>query len=155
MFHTLKSAVLGIGLLAATPAFAFDISAEIGKQGIQPTLTMIESLSRTHSPEEKFAQGGLHFLRAVEIGLQTQWRYGVSDSLGFLPILRLPVPENPNPASPDPAFVTAVFTDVAAQMEAARFPLSEIAPTDDVALVIDFADIWFDVRMLAQCLARC
>jgi hypothetical protein len=146
MFRYLKSAVLTAALLAATPGFAFDISDEIGKQGIQPTLTMIESLSRIHTPEEKFAQGGLEFLRAVEIGLQTRWRLGVNDSLGILPILRLPVPENPNPAPTDPAFVATFFTEVAARMEAARLPLEEIAATDDFALVIDLADLWFDVN---------
>lgn len=141
----LKSLAIAATLLAASPAAALDLSAEIATNGIQGTITTLESLSREKTPEELFTLGGLHFLGALETALQARWRVGVSESLAILPVMRLTVPPNPTPAPLDPAFVTSLFTDLSARMDAARTPLQAIPAGADFGVEIDFADLWFDI----------
>lgn len=145
MTRFLPATLLAATLCGTAAAHAIEISDEIATRGIQGTITLLEQLSRQHTPDEQFALGGLHFLGAIEGALQARWQVGVSESLAFLPILRLTVPPNPTPAPLNPAFVTTLFTTVATNMDSARTPLLAIPPAADFALEINLADIWFDI----------
>ncbi|MFD2857624.1 hypothetical protein ACFSZS_26825 [Seohaeicola zhoushanensis] len=99
------------------------------------------------TPTERFALGGVRFLRAIEATLQLRWRMGMSGRTMDLPVLRLPVAENPNPEPFDPKFVEVMATDLLARMAEAEAPLDGIADADEVALRVNLADLWFDVNM--------
>lgn len=136
------------GLSAAflcSAAQAQTLSAEIGAAGITATATRLEAVTDP-APEDLFALGALRFLGAIEAALQARWQTGVSDSMMFLPVLRLPIPENPNPNPLDPALVTSLFTDIAAGMDAARAPLAAIPAGADFGVEIAIADVWFDIN---------
>jgi hypothetical protein len=146
VFRHVSAALLGLCLGGAAPASAFSISDEIAAKGIGPTLHLIDQLSRQLTPDEQFAQGGLRFLAAIEAALQARWRYGISDEMAFLPLMRLPITENPAPAPFEPGVVTALFTDVATRMEAARSALDGIPSDAALGLEIDLNDLWFDIN---------
>lgn len=130
--------------LLTSAAHAQSLSAEIGTTGITATAARLDALADP-APEDLFALGALRFLGAIEGALQARWQTGVSDSMMFLPVMRLPIPENPNPTPLDPALITTIFTDIAADMDAARAPLAAIPAGADFGVEIAFADIWFDI----------
>ncbi|MCU0903543.1 MAG: hypothetical protein MUE83_06665 [Tabrizicola sp.] len=142
-----------VALLAlATPAAAQTLSAEIGTNGIQPTLARLKGQPEP-ALEDIFAIGGLHFLGAVERALQLQWRTGADqvtgnagDTLG-MPFLRLPVPPNPAPEPFQGALITQLFTDIDADMAAARTALATLPAGEDFGLELTFSDLWFDVNL--------
>ncbi len=145
MKHLVLTGLATLLLTTAAQAQTQSISAEIGTNGITATATRLEGVA-SPTPEDLFALGALHFLGTIEGALQARWQTGVSDSMVFLPIMRLPIPENPNPAPLDPAFITSIFTDIAADMDAARAPLAAIPAGTDFGVEIAFADIWFDIN---------
>lgn len=132
-------------LALATTATAEAISAEIGASGLTATETRLASLPAP-TDADRFALGGVRFLRSVEQALQLRWQTGLSEPLTLLPFLRLPIPENPAPTAFDPSAIASLFKNVSLGMDAARAPLSKIAPTADFGVEISFKDIWFDIN---------
>ncbi|NJS39379.1 MAG: hypothetical protein HC783_10530 [Rhodobacteraceae bacterium] len=141
-----------LSLALATPAAAQTLSAEIGANGIAPTLARLKAQPEP-ALEEIFAIGGLHFLGAVERALQLQWRTGADqvagnagDTLG-LPFLRLPVPLNSAPEPFQGALITQLFTDIDADMNAARAALATLPDGEDFGMELTFSDLWFDINL--------
>jgi len=133
-------------LLALAPSpGAAQISDEIGRTGLGPTEARLAALA-TPSDADRFALGGVRFLRAVERSLQLRWQVGLTDQMQMLPFLRLPLAENPAPQPFDPDMIATLFRDVSAGMDGAREPLSAISDTSDFGLEIALADLWFDVN---------
>ena len=126
------------------PAHAETISAEIGRTGLTATETRLAALP-SPTDEERFALGGVQFLRAVEGSFQDRWHYGMTDRTGMLPLLRLPLSDNPNPAAFDPAAIVGIFAHAADRLDASKVNLMAIPGTSDVSLEIALDDIWFDV----------
>ena len=137
--------ICSASLALATTATAEAISAEIGASGLTATESRLAALPAP-SDADRFALGGVRFLRSVEQALQLRWQTGLSDQLTMLPFLRLPIPENPAPTAFDPAAIATLFKNVSTGMDAAREALSEIAPTAECGVEIAFKDIWFDIN---------
>jgi hypothetical protein len=147
----MKAALVAL-LALATPAAAQTLSAEIGANGIAPTLARLKAQPEP-ALEDIFAIGGLHFLGAVERALQLQWRTAADqvagnagDTLG-LPFLRLPVPPNPAPEPFQGGLITQLFTDIDADMTAARAALATLPAGEEFGMELTFADLWFDVNL--------
>jgi hypothetical protein len=147
----MKAALVAL-LALATQAAAQTLSAEIGANGIAPTLARLKAQPEP-ALEDIFAIGGLHFLGAVERALQLQWRTAADqvagnagDTLG-LPFLRLPVPPNPAPEPFQGALITQLFTDIDADMTAARAALATLPAGEEFGMELTFADLWFDVNL--------
>ena len=144
LFPLLCGAALALPTLTAT-AKAETISAEIGASGLIATESRLAEMPAP-TDADRFALGGVRFLRSVEQALQLRWQTGLSDQLSMLPFLRLPIPENPSPLAFDPTAIATLFKSVSFGMDAARAPLSEIAPNADFGVEISFKDIWFDIN---------
>ena len=135
-----------VGLLAlALPATAETISTEIGQTGLTATESRLAALS-SPTDADRFALGGVRFLRAVEAALQLRWKTGLSEQLSMLPILRLPIPENPDATALDPATIATLFKTVSSGMDSARAPLADIAQGADFGVEITLSDLWFDIN---------
>ena len=132
-------------LASAVPATADTISAEIGTAGLTKTEARLASLP-TPTDADRFALGGVRFLRTVEGALQLRWQTGLSEQMTMIPFLRLPIPENPSPVAFDPAAIATLFKNVSTGMDSARAPLTDIAPNADFGVEIAFKDIWFDIN---------
>jgi hypothetical protein len=132
-------------LTTALPATAETISAEIGTSGLAATETRLAALP-TPTDADRFALGGVRFLRTVEGALQLRWQIGLSEQMTMIPFLRLPIPENPSPATFTPDAIATLFKNVSSGMDAARAPLADIAPNADFGVEIAFKDIWFDIN---------
>jgi hypothetical protein len=147
----MKAALIAL-LALATPAAAQTLSAEIGTNGIAPTLARLKAQPEP-ALEDIFAIGGLHFLGAVERALQLQWRTGADqvtgnagDALG-LPFLRLPVPPNPAPEPFQGALISQLFADIDTDMQAARTALATLPQGEEFGLELSFSDLWFDINL--------
>jgi hypothetical protein len=132
-------------LTMALPADAQTISAEIGSTGLIATETRLAALP-SPTDADRFALGGVRFLRAVEGALQLRWKTGLSEQLTMLPFLRLPIPENPAPAAFDPTAIATLFKDVGTGMDSARAPLTDIVANADFGVEISLSDLWFDIN---------
>lgn len=139
----LPAAALALSLLAA-PAAAQDLSAEIGSAGLAATESRLTALP-TPSKADRFALGGIRFLRAVEATYQARYRTGMADPTGMIPFLRLDQGTAPD-ATFTPGDVATLFIDVATGMAAARAPLTGLATGPEFALTIRLGDLWFDVN---------
>ncbi|WP_343116630.1 hypothetical protein [Ostreiculturibacter nitratireducens] len=136
-----------LALIAAQPAFAqSEISAQISAEGLEAVRTRLAEMAEP-SDAERFALGGVTFLRAIEVSLQERWRVGLNTRYTEIPVLRLPVPDNPAPDPFEPAFVRDLFADVAEDMAAARDALAEVPEESDFGLEIALSDLWFDIDM--------
>lgn len=146
----MKAAILTLLTLAA-PVSAQTLSQEIGANGIGPTLARLTAQPEP-ALEDIFAIGGLQFLQGIERALQLQWRTGMDQTAGDMggelgiPLLRLPLPPNPAPEPFQGALVTRLFTDLDADMQAARTALASLPEGEDFGLEISFSDLWFDVN---------
>lgn len=129
--------------LAPLPLAAQDISAEIAAQGLAATESRLAALPAP-SEADRFALGGIRFLRAVETTYQTRYRTGMDDPTGMVPLIRLNQGAAPD-ATFAPGDVAALFAQLAADMEAARAPLAELASGPEFAVEIRLSDLWFDV----------
>jgi len=142
--RALPAPALALLLLAAAPAAAQDISTEIASTGLTATEQRLTALP-SPSEADRFALGGVRFLRAVEATFQARYRTGMTDPTGTIPFLRLD-----QGAAPDAAFapgdVAALFAQAATDMAAAREPLTNLATGPEFALTIRLADLWFDVN---------
>ncbi|MBC7676909.1 MAG: hypothetical protein H7173_12790, partial [Rhodoferax sp.] len=132
-------------LSTALPAAAETISAEIGTSGLTATESRLTALPAP-TDADRFALGGVRFLRTVEGALQLRWQTGLSEQMTMIPFLRLPIPENPDPVAFDPAAIATLFKNVNTGMDSARAPLADIAPNADFSVEIAFKDIWFDIN---------
>lgn len=142
--RALPGPALALLLLAAAPAAAQDISAEIAGTGLAATEARLAALPAP-TEADRFALGGIRFLRAVEATFQTRYRTGMSDPTGTIPFLRLDQGAAPD-ASFAPDDVAALFTAAATGMAAAREPLADLATGPEFALTIRLGDLWFDVN---------
>ncbi len=132
-------------LSMALPATAQTISAEIGTSGLAATETRLADLP-TPTDADRFALGGVRFLRAIEGALQLRWQTGLSEQLTMLPLLRLPIPENPNATVLDPATIATLFANVSTDMDSARAALADIPANADFGVEITLSDLWFDIN---------
>lgn len=132
-------------LSLATAAHAETISQEIGRLGLAATETRLAALPAP-SDQERFALGGVQFLRAIEGSFQDRWKAGLTDRTGMLPLLRLPLADNPRPGPFDPAVIVGIFAHAADRLDAAKATLAAIPETSDFTLEIALGDIWFDVN---------
>ena len=139
-----KSLFLTSLFLFPLPLAAQDLSASIAAQGLAATQTRLAALP---SPTEadRFALGGVRFLRALETTFQTRHRTGMDDPTGMLPLLRLNAGAAPD-AVFQPGDVAALFDQAATDMAAARAPLDGLASGPDFSVEIRLADLWFDVN---------
>lgn len=119
------------------------VSARVAEIGVAATLSELEA-EATPSAEQRFAIGGLRFLRAVERSLQTRWRIG-AQPVEYAPVLRLPLPPNPNPAAFDAGVVETVFTDIRDDLAGAIAALDAIPEEAAPTLRIRLSDIWLDI----------
>jgi hypothetical protein len=142
--RALPGPALALLLLAAAPAAAQDISAEIAGTGLAATEARLAALPAP-TEADRFALGGIRFLRAVEGTFQTRYRTGMSDPTGTIPFLRLDQGAAPD-ASFAPGDVAALFTQAATGMATAREPLADLATGPEFALTIRLGDLWFDVN---------
>lgn len=142
--RALPGPALALLLLAAAPAAAQDISAEIAGTGLAATEARLAALPAP-TEADRFALGGIRFLRAVEATFQTRYRTGMSDPTGTIPFLRLDQGAAPD-ASFAPGDVAALFTQAATGMATAREPLADLATGPEFALTIRLGDLWFDVN---------
>lgn len=146
----MKAALLAL-LALATPAAAQTLSQEIGTNGITTTLARLKAQPEP-ALEDIFAIGGLQLLSGIERALQLQWRTGMDQTTGDIgntigiPLLRLPLPPNPAPEPFRGALITQLFTDLDADMQAARTALATLPEGEEFGLEITFADLWFDVN---------
>ena len=132
-------------LATALPATAQTISTEIGTSGLAATESRLAALPAP-SDADRFALGGVRFLRAIEGALQLRWKTGLSDQLSMLPFLRLPIPENPDATALDPATIATLFKNVSSGMDSARAALADIPANADFAVEITLSDLWFDIN---------
>jgi hypothetical protein len=145
----LRTSLITFFLLVAPPAPAQvtpDISARIASDGLAPTEAYLASLTNP-DPASLFALGGVRFLRAIEVTLQTRWRLGINAQRTELPVLRLPVPANPAPEPFTPDAIETLFRGLIDDLTTARVPLQQIANADAVNLPIAILDLWFDINM--------
>lgn len=130
--------------LTALPAAAQDISAEIAANGLTATEARLASLPAP-APAERFALGGVRFLKAIEGTFQTRYRSGLQDPTGMVPLLRLDQGSAPD-AVFAPEDVARLFREASDGLEAARAPLEGLAGGEEFSLEIRMADLWFDVN---------
>ena len=130
-------------LSLALPVQAETLSQEIAHSGLAATQSRLLALT-SPGDAERFATGGVTFLRAIEVTFQERYAMGLTDRTGMLPLLRLPLNDNPHPATFDPAaivtrpFVFAAFLfAVGTQGEEIRFHGVE-APVDTIGTVGQF-----------------
>lgn len=122
-----------------------DISQSLSDNGLAATeqaLTQIANPTAT----DRFALGGVRFLRAIEQSLQTRWQAGLDTTDLPIPVLRLPVPANPAAETAPADTIDRLFADLSAGMDTARAALAPITDADTVALRVDLNAIWFDIN---------
>ncbi|MCZ8153148.1 MAG: hypothetical protein O9292_12285 [Rhodobacteraceae bacterium] len=139
-----KTLFLATLALAPLPALAQDLSAEIAAQGLTATESRLAALPAA-TEADRFALGGIRFLRAIETTFQTRYRTGMGDPTGMLPLLRLNAGAAPE-AVFQPGDVAALFAQAATDMAAARAPLQGLDTGPDFTVEIRLADLWFDVN---------
>ena len=135
-------------ILLTLPAGAETISQEIARIGLTATQTRLALLLDPRDAD-RFALGGVTFLRAVERTFQDRYAQGLTDRTGMVPLLRLPLSDNPTPAPFDPAAITTLFARAAETLTVAQTHLSAIPVTSDFTLDIALTDLWFDVDLNA------
>jgi hypothetical protein len=135
-----------VALTLASPALAdTDYSALIAEKGLMAAEAELTALTAP-ADADRFALGGVRFLRAVEQVLQARWQSGVSDEMQMLPIFRLPIEENPAAQPFKPDTIATTFRTLAAGMDAAREPLGAMQAGADFGVTLRFDDIWFDIN---------
>lgn len=139
-----KTLFLATLFLAPLPALAQDLSAEIAAQGLTAAESRLAALPAA-TEADRFALGGIRFLRAIETTFQTRYRTGMDDPTGMLPLLRLNAGTAPD-AVFQPGDVATLFAQAATDMAAARAPLQGLDTGPDFTVEIRLADLWFDVN---------
>ena len=134
--------------LFALPAQSETISQEIAHTGLAATEARLTALPAP-TDADRFALGGVQFLRAIEGSFQDRYTYGLTDPTRMVPLLRLPIPDNPTPTAFDPAVIANIFIHAEAKLTAAKATLAAIPATSDFGLEIAIDDLWFDVNQNA------
>lgn len=131
--------------LCASATAAQDISTRIGDAGLAVVEAELAS-QPSLTDAERFALGGVRFLRATEIALQTRWRHDVADTLRFMPFFRLPLGPNPaaEPIAPDT--IDDMFREIEMTLAGSIEALDAVGNDPGLGLVIDTGDLWFDVN---------
>lgn len=129
--------------LFALPVAAQDISAEIRATGLTATEARLAGIAAP-SPAERFALGGVRFLKAIEGTFQTRYRSGLQDPTGMVPLLRLDQGTAPD-ATYTPADVARLFREASDGLATARTPLDGLAGGEEFSVEIRLDDLWFDV----------
>lgn len=132
---------IAIAVCAAAAAAQDDPQTIIGRDGL---VAAEAALSGAASNEEHFLLGAVRFLRGAERAMQTRWRMGLN-SMGPLPILRLGIPANPAPEPFRHDVVETIFSDLLADMTAARSALERIDGTE-FSVPVDMRHVWLDVN---------
>ncbi|MDU8944603.1 hypothetical protein [Ovoidimarina sediminis] len=136
-------------LLLLVPLSAYgqdaDISRQLADNGLAATEDALSTIAEP-SASDRFALGGVRFLRAIEQSLQTRWHHGLDTATLPIPVLRLPLPPNPDAVAAPADIIETLFADLAAGMDSARTALAPISDGDDVALRIDLNALWFDIN---------
>jgi hypothetical protein len=114
-------------------------------EGLQP---MIDRLSAEEdlASADLFTLAGAQFLRGVELALQTRYRFGATDGIEVLPVLRLKLPDNPDAEPFSGAVIETIFADLDAQMDAARDTLAQIDDDAQFTATIDLSSVWLDAN---------
>lgn len=134
-----------LAALAASPASAQSLSAEIGQSGLGPTEARLTALA-SPTEDETLALGAVQFLRAIEGSFQTRYTHGLTDRSGLLPLLRLGLSDNPAPAAFDPAVITRIFAEAEAGLARAITSFAALPDGSPAALELALGDLWFDVN---------
>lgn len=148
MRYIIPTALVGF-TLAADVCAETDYSAMIRDLGLSLTRDALSDIADP-TPSERFALGGLHFLGVVEQALQIQYRVGINQemaNMSGLPFLRLAIASNPDPEGFYPEAIEEIFTTALTDLQGALTQLDQIGDTDEVGVVIDTADLWFDINM--------
>ncbi|EYD76469.1 hypothetical protein Rumeso_01890 [Rubellimicrobium mesophilum DSM 19309] len=136
-----------LALAAHSAAADTTYSDRIATQGLRATEAELAALP-SPSPSDRFALGGVRFLAGIERALQLRYDVGLSEGMAVasgVPLLRLPIGENPSPTPFQPGMIDDLFRGVESDMAGAIEALSTIQDTDEVAVEIDTADLWFDI----------
>ena len=139
-----KSLFLTALFLSPLPLAAQDLSASLAAKGLAATEADLAALPDP-TGADRFALGGVRFLRALETTFQTRYRTGMDDPTGMVPLIRLNQGTAPD-ASFQPGDVAALFTQAATDMAVARAPLADLATGAEFSVEIRLADLWFDVN---------
>lgn len=137
--------VAALAVLAALPAHAETLSAELGRAGLAATETRLAALP-TLKDEERLALGMVQFLHAIEGTFQTRWTYGMTDRSGMLPLLRLPLDDNPAPKAFEAGVIATLFREAEAGLATSIATLEAVPEGTAAGLEINLADLWFDVN---------
>lgn len=142
-FRSLAAACVMLAATAgpATAQTAPPISGKIAADGLEATRDYLVRLADP-TPSDRFALGGITFLRAIEESLQARYRANLG-AQSELPMLRLPIPPNPDPVPFEPDMIASIFTDAITRFAEAEAALAAI--DGEVALPLDLHAIWFDI----------
>jgi len=133
--------------LATTAQADTGLSDRIAAEGLRVTEVSLAALP-SPTPSDRFALGGVRFLAGLERALQLRYAVGLSEGLAVasgVPVLGLPIAENPSPEPFEPGMIDDLFRGVESDMAGALAALSTIQDSDEVAVEIDTADLWFDI----------
>lgn len=133
------------GLLAAAPAHAETLSAEIARAGLAATEARLAALAAP-TDDDTLALGAVQFLHAIEGSFQTRWTYAVTDRSGLLPLLRLPLDDNPAAKPFEPRVVAQIFSEAETGLARAIATFSTLPDASPAALELSLGDLWFDVN---------
>lgn len=114
-------------------------------EGLQP---MIDRLSADNelSDADRFTLAGAQFLRGIELALQTRYRFGATEEIEFLPVLRLSLQSNPSPEPFSGAVIETIFADLQTQMDATRETLAPLDDAQEFTATIDLSSVWMDAN---------
>lgn len=143
----LRIAVLTALCLPGPLAAEIDISDLIETRGLAGAEADLSALSDP-TPSDRFALGGVQFLRAVELALQHRYDTRIDVPLGGasrLPLIRLDVAPNPQARPFDPARTDAALVDALDKLRQSLDTLAPIADTDQVVVYVDTGALWFDI----------
>ncbi len=134
--------------LATTANAQTDYSAMIAQDGLTATEANLSALPN-QTPSDMFVLGGVRFLGAIEGALQTLYATQINREMAEmsdLPFLRIPLPPNPNAAPFTPEVIADTFANALQELDGSLVALDTIADTDNVAVTINTADLWFDIN---------
>ena len=103
--------------------------------------------SREQSPETAFQLGGVRFLRAFEVMLQTRYA-SYEGNVSFLPGMQVMLPPNPK-AQFDPAFIETAFNGALTHLAGAEAALAP-ALSGDFSTTLPLNAIWMDIDQDGQ-----
>lgn len=130
-------------LFAALPLHAETLSAEVGRTGLAATEARLSALP-SPTDAERFALGGILFLRGFEVNFQERRKTGLTteEVLGPSFIDASILPPDPN----NHTFILPIYRQVASKMILARDALSAIPADSGFEMQVELADLWFDVN---------